>query len=194
MPARLIEQGCHRPIAVAPVSGRQLDDVGCQPFLIGPTARHLALGGAMQTDRTAGPAFRDAKALRTRSMRLRRREGLGNFPCSFAQDHLIQGQIRYRPAKPSIPLLQILQSLQLVSAHHAILTPPPIVRVLCHSNLTNGFRRTYSLPLQHLNLPQLHHNLFGLQTLAALSRSASKTGRIQPNRWTTSSRADQRGH
>jgi hypothetical protein len=57
------------------------------------------------------------------------------------------------------------QPLQLIPAHAAVLTTPPIIRLLRHADLAHRFGHAHALTLQHFNLPQLHHDVFRLLSL-----------------------------
>ena len=63
VPARLVQQRRHRPVAVTAILRRQLDDVRRQRVFIGPSARNLPLCRAVLTERATGAALRYAKRL-----------------------------------------------------------------------------------------------------------------------------------
>ena len=63
VPARLVQQRRHRPVAVTAILRRQLDDVRRQRVFIGPSARDLPLCRAVLTERATGAALRYAKRL-----------------------------------------------------------------------------------------------------------------------------------
>ena len=62
-PTSITQHGRDPAIAVAPILGRERDDVRGQQFFISPTVRHLPLGRAMLAEHTAGEPFRDAELL-----------------------------------------------------------------------------------------------------------------------------------
>ena len=99
-------------------------------------------------------------------MHLRRREGLEVSPCGLGQDHLIEREVGYRSAQPTVLFLQFLKPLQLITVHTAILTAPPVESLLRHTNLTHCFRNAHSLSLKHFNLPKLQDDILCFLSLA----------------------------
>src|SRR6056297_1726426 len=63
VPARMVQQRRHRPVAVTAILRRQLDDVRRQTIFIRAAPRNLALCRAVLTERAAGAALRYAKRL-----------------------------------------------------------------------------------------------------------------------------------
>ena len=100
-------------------------------------------------------------------MHWRRREGLETVsPRRLSQDELVERQIRDRPPEPLVLFLELLQPLQLRPAHAAILPPPPVVALLRDPDLTHSIGDRHALPVQHLDLPQLQHDVLGLLALS----------------------------
>jgi hypothetical protein len=56
---------------------------------------------------------------------------------------------------------------ELIAAHTAILLAPSIIALDRHTDLPHSFRRRPSLPLQHFNLSQFQHDIFGLLSLSS---------------------------
>lgn len=113
---------------------------------------------------------------RTCSMQRRRREGLKVSLCRLREDQLVKGQVGHRPTQPLVLLLQLLQQLQLIGLHPAVLTLPAVVRHLRHADLTNRIRHRRSLRLQNLDLPQLRDNLLRPVCFLAMVQSPPPTG------------------
>jgi hypothetical protein len=63
VPARLVQQRRHRPVAVPAILRRQFDDVRRQTIFIRAASRNLALCRAVLAERAAGAALRYAKRL-----------------------------------------------------------------------------------------------------------------------------------
>lgn len=76
-------------------------------------------------------------------------------PCGFRQNELVQRQVKDRSAQPVILLLKMLEFLQLVRSHTAILLAPTVERLLSNLHLPDGIDARHSLSAQRLNLPQL---------------------------------------
>lgn len=63
VPARLVQEPRHHPVAVPRVGSGQLDDVLGETLLVRPALRDIALGRTMLPENKAGPAFRDVQSL-----------------------------------------------------------------------------------------------------------------------------------
>lgn len=97
-------------------------------------------------------------------------------PSGLGQDHLVQRQIRNGTPQPTIFGLQLLKPFELISAYAPIFLPTPIIGLLRHANLPNGIRNRLALTLQHFNLPQLQHDVFGFVSLSSHSLVLLKMG------------------
>ena len=94
-------------------------------------------------------------------MHWRRREGLETVsPRRLGQDELVECQIGDRPPEPLVLLLKLLQPLQLAPAHADILPAPAIVALLRDPDLAHRIGDRHALAMQHLDLPELQHDVF----------------------------------
>jgi len=78
-------------------------------------------------------------------------------PRGLGQDHLVQRQITHGASQPGILILQLLQPLQLISAHATILFTSSVTGLLRYADLSDRVCDRAALSLQHFNLPQLQH-------------------------------------
>src|SRR5918997_2233573 len=63
----------------------------------------------------------------TCSTQARRRAGPRRSPGGLRPDHLVERQVRYRPPKPRVLGLELLQALDLVPPQAAVLRAPAVV-------------------------------------------------------------------
>jgi len=88
-------------------------------------------------------------------------------PGGLGQDHLVQRQITHGTSQTGILILQLLQPLQLISAHATILITSSVTGLLRYADLSDRVCDLAALSLQHFNLPQLQHDLFGFVSLSS---------------------------
>ena len=98
VPASLVEQSRYRPISVAAILARQLDDIRRQLRLNRPPPRHLPLGGAMLAERAAGAPLGYAKRLPHVVDALTSARGAQKFPRA-ASLRIILSRVRSETAR-----------------------------------------------------------------------------------------------
>lgn len=83
----------------------------------------------------------------------------------LAKDQLLERQIRDRLAQPLVLLLKILQPLHLVALQAAEFLAPAVIGERRDADRADRFGDRASLRYQHVDLPQLRDDLFGLMSL-----------------------------
>ena len=116
--------------------------------------------------------------------------GLSNFPSSDNfQDQLIQRQIRDRLPHTAILVLQVLQTLGLVSTMAAIFLAPAIVTLLRYAERATSLTNGLAMRQGHLDFAQHADNLFRGVAFTARYCPHFRDGKMQPNSlnkpWTT---------
>src|SRR5438874_7722255 len=101
-------------------------------------------------------------ACRTCSMQARRRAGLSSFP---APPPAGSAYPRSDPTPHAVLRLEILQAFYLVAFQPAELLAPAIIRHLAYPDRADRLGHALTLRGQHINLPQLGDDLFGLVAL-----------------------------
>jgi hypothetical protein len=117
------------------------------------------------------------------------RDGSGDVIGDQARDHGLEGgggkppARRIRPPgdqKPLVLSLQYLQTLQLIPAHPATILAPAVAGLNRHTDLAHRIRNRLPLTLQHLNLPQLQNDVFGLVSFPSHPLVLLKSGSTYP--------------
>ena len=110
------------------------------------------------------PAWRSERPYFSRMPRTagRRRSGLNYVSRrDVLEPLLLQREVRYKAAQPSVLALQLLQALGLLDGDPAVLSTPALIALLADPGLLAGERQAFALRYQHLDLAQHHNDLLG---------------------------------